>query len=121
MQISDREAYLKGNRPIQSDSQNQSIHNSSRTASLRRTTGETDVQVEINLDGTGKCNADTGIPFLDHMLNQISSHGLIDLNVKASGDIEIDDHHTNEDVGITLGMALAEALGDRKGIVPPNF
>ena len=89
----------------------------SRTASVTRTTGETDVLVELNIDGTGKCHADTGIPFLDHMLNQISSHGLIDLNVKATGDIEIDDHHTNEDVGITLGMALAEALGDRKGIV----
>ena len=89
----------------------------SRTAAVSRTTGETDVRVELNLDGTGKCSADTGIPFLDHMLHQISSHGLIDLNVKATGDIEIDDHHTNEDVGITLGMALAEALGDRKGIV----
>ena len=121
MQISDRgcgaspqdSAYLKDNRPIQS---NNSI-STTRTASVSRTTGETDVQVELNLDGTGKCNADTGIPFLDHMLNQISAHGLIDLNVKASGDIEIDDHHTNEDVGITLGMALAQALGDRQGIV----
>ena len=88
-----------------------------RTASVSRKTGETDVQVEINIDGTGQCHADTGIPFLDHMLHQISSHGMFDLNVKAVGDIEIDDHHTNEDVGITLGMALAEALGDRKGIV----
>ncbi|HEY9770875.1 MAG TPA: imidazoleglycerol-phosphate dehydratase HisB [Coleofasciculaceae cyanobacterium] len=121
MQISDRNygastqesAYLKDNRPIQS---NNSI-STARTASVSRTTGETDVQVELNLDGTGKCNADTGIPFLDHMLNQISAHGLIDLNVKASGDIEIDDHHTNEDVGITLGMAIAKALGDRQGIV----
>jgi len=91
--------------------------NPGRTASVSRTTGETDVMVELNIDGTGKCNADTGVPFLDHMLNQISSHGLIDLNIKATGDIEIDDHHTNEDVGITLGMALAKALGDRKGIV----
>ncbi|MGD1919833.1 MAG: imidazoleglycerol-phosphate dehydratase HisB [Pleurocapsa sp.] len=89
----------------------------SRTASVSRTTGETEVKVELNIDGTGNCHADTGIPFLDHMLNQISSHGLIDLNVKASGDIEIDDHNTNEDVGITLGMAFAQALGDRKGIV----
>ena len=88
-----------------------------RTASLRRTTGETDVQVSLNLDGTGKCQAATGIPFLNHMLNQISSHGLIDLDVQATGDIEIDDHHTNEDVGITLGKVLAQALGDRKGIV----
>lgn len=70
----------------------------------------------MNIDGSGKCTADTGIPFLDHMLHQISSHGLFDLEVRATGDIEIDDHHTNEDVGITLGMALKEALGDRKGI-----
>ena len=88
-----------------------------RTASIRRTTGETDVQVTLNLDGVGKCSAATGVPFLDHMLHQIASHGLIDLEVKATGDIEIDDHHTNEDVGITLGQALSQALGDRKGIV----
>lgn len=89
---------------------------SARVASVSRTTKETDVQVTLNVDGTGKCTADTGIPFLDHMLHQISSHGLFDLEVRATGDIEIDDHHTNEDVGITLGMALKEALGDRKGI-----
>ena len=88
-----------------------------RTASVSRTTKETDVQVSLNLDGQGRCSADTGIPFLDHMLDQISSHGLIDLEVRATGDIEIDDHHTNEDVGISLGQALAKALGDRKGIV----
>ena len=106
MQLSDRES-LQENHSL----------SLGRTASVSRTTGETDVQVELNIDGTGKCHADTGIPFLDHMLNQISAHGLIDLNVKATGDIEIDDHHTNEDVGITLGMALAKALGDRQGIV----
>lgn len=89
----------------------------SRTASVHRVTGETDVTVSLNLDGQGKCSAKTGIPFLDHMLHQISSHGLIDLEVEAQGDWEIDDHHTNEDVGITLGQALAKALGDRKGIV----
>ncbi|MBF2025273.1 MAG: imidazoleglycerol-phosphate dehydratase HisB [Oscillatoriales cyanobacterium C42_A2020_001] len=89
----------------------------SRIATLSRTTGETDVQVTINLDGTGQCSAQTGVPFLDHMLHQISSHGLFDLDVKATGDYEIDDHHTNEDVGITLGMALHKALSDRKGIV----
>jgi imidazoleglycerol-phosphate dehydratase len=98
-----------------------SIENSSRilsrTASVRRTTGETDVRVKIDLDGKGECHADTGIPFLDHMLHQISSHGLIDLEIKAVGDIHIDDHHTNEDVGITLGQAFAQALGDRSGIV----
>ncbi|EDX77784.1 imidazoleglycerol-phosphate dehydratase domain protein [Coleofasciculus chthonoplastes PCC 7420] len=88
-----------------------------RTATVRRTTGETDVQVSLNFNGTGTCRADTGIPFLDHMLHQLSSHGLIDLDVKATGDIEIDDHHTNEDVGITLGQAFAQALSDRKGIV----
>ncbi|NEQ77239.1 MAG: imidazoleglycerol-phosphate dehydratase HisB [Okeania sp. SIO2C9] len=88
-----------------------------RVASVKRTTGETDVTVSLNLDGVGNCKANTGIPFLDHMLHQISSHGLIDLDVHAVGDIEIDDHHTNEDVGITLGQALKQALGDRKGIV----
>ncbi len=108
MQLSDRQ--IKEN-------QSQSSLLLSRTASVSRTTGETDVQVTINLDGQGKCVVDTGIPFLDHMLHQISSHGLIDLEIKAQGDIEIDDHHTNEDVGITLGQALAKALGERKGIV----
>lgn len=88
-----------------------------RTATVHRTTGETDVQVSLNLDGQGQCNAQTGIPFLDHMLHQIASHGLLDLNIQATGDIEIDDHHTNEDVGITLGQTLHQALGDRKGIV----
>ncbi|HEY9807245.1 MAG TPA: imidazoleglycerol-phosphate dehydratase HisB, partial [Candidatus Obscuribacterales bacterium] len=88
-----------------------------RVASVSRKTGETDVHVTINLDGQGRCVAATGIPFLDHMLHQIASHGLFDLEVRATGDIEIDDHHTNEDVGITLGQALAKALGDRKGIV----
>ena len=88
-----------------------------RIASVERTTGETQVAVTINLDGTGQCQVKTGIPFLDHMLHQLSSHGLVDLEVTAKGDWEIDDHHTNEDVGITLGQALAKALGDRKGIV----
>ncbi|WP_448604189.1 imidazoleglycerol-phosphate dehydratase HisB [Thermoleptolyngbya sp.] len=88
----------------------------SRTATVSRTTQETDVQVSLNLDGQGRCVAQTGVPFLDHMLDQIASHGLIDLEVRATGDVHIDDHHTNEDVGITLGMALAKALGDRKGI-----
>lgn len=88
-----------------------------RQASVSRKTGETDVQVSVNLDGTGQCHANTGIPFLNHMLHQIASHGLIDLEVNAVGDWEIDDHHTNEDVGITLGQALAQALSDRKGIV----
>jgi len=87
-----------------------------RTASVSRTTKETDINVTVNLDGTGKCNVNTGIPFLDHMLHQLCSHGLLDLDIQATGDIEIDDHHTNEDVGITLGQALAIAVGNRKGI-----
>jgi imidazoleglycerol-phosphate dehydratase len=94
-----------------------SLERSGRTASVQRTTGETDVQVSLNLDGQGLCSAETGIPFLDHMLHQIASHGLLDLEVQATGDLEIDDHHTNEDVGITLGQALSQALGNRKGIV----
>jgi imidazoleglycerol-phosphate dehydratase len=125
MQIGDRAAqhevsplgYPEGNREVHLKENLDNLVMNTRTASVSRTTGETDVQVELNIDGTGKCSADTGIPFIDHMLHQISSHGLFDLQVKATGDIEIDDHHTNEDVGITLGMALAEALGDRKGIV----
>ncbi|MBE9235255.1 imidazoleglycerol-phosphate dehydratase HisB [Anabaena aphanizomenioides LEGE 00250] len=88
-----------------------------RIATVKRTTGETDVIVTINIDGTGICNANTGIPFLDHMIHQIASHSLFDLDIQAKGDWEIDDHHTNEDVGITLGQALHEALGNKKGIV----
>jgi imidazoleglycerol-phosphate dehydratase len=87
-----------------------------RSASVQRTTKETDVAVSLNLDGQGKANNQTGVPFLDHMLDQISAHSLIDLSAQCTGDLHIDDHHTNEDVGITLGQALAEALGDRKGI-----
>lgn len=87
-----------------------------RRASVSRKTNETDVYVEVNLDGTGKCSVDTGIPFLDHMLNQLASHGLLDLEIRAKGDLWIDDHHTNEDIGISLGMAISKALGDKKGI-----
>lgn len=90
---------------------------SARTAAVPRKTTETDVHVSLNLDGRGHHANHTGVPFLDHMLAQISSHGLIDLEVQATGDLEIDDHHTNEDVGITLGQALGQALGDRRGIV----
>ena len=90
--------------------------NSNRTASVTRVTGETDVKVSVNLDGTGYCQVETGVPFLDHMLHQLCSHGLLDLDIDAKGDYEIDDHHTNEDVGITLGQAIAKAIGDRKGI-----
>jgi imidazoleglycerol-phosphate dehydratase len=87
-----------------------------RTASVLRTTKETDVSVSLNLDGQGKADNHTGVPFLDHMLDQISAHSLIDLSAKCTGDLHIDDHHTNEDVGITIGQAFAKALGDRKGI-----
>ncbi|MGB3536410.1 MAG: imidazoleglycerol-phosphate dehydratase HisB [Microcoleaceae cyanobacterium] len=114
MQISDTADATLRDRPTISNSSN---HSEGRVASLKRTTKETDVSVSLNLDGTGICQASTGIPFLDHMLHQIASHGLIDLEVNAVGDIDIDDHHTNEDVGITLGKAFAKALGDRKGIV----
>jgi imidazoleglycerol-phosphate dehydratase len=88
-----------------------------RMGTVHRATRETDVTVSLNLDGTGKADNHTGIPFLDHMLDQISAHGLLDLSAQATGDIHIDDHHTNEDVGITLGQSLTKALGDRKGIV----
>jgi len=87
-----------------------------RTASVSRDTLETQISVELNLDGKGESQFDTGIPFLEHMLDQIARHGLIDLKIDAKGDIEIDDHHTVEDIGITLGQALAQAVGDKKGI-----
>jgi len=87
-----------------------------RTASKSRKTKETDITVKLNLDGTGQCNVGTGIPFFDHMLAQIARHGHFDLEVDAKGDIEIDGHHTVEDVGLVLGEALREALGDRRGI-----
>ena len=85
-------------------------------ASVRRATKETQVEVELNLDGTGAAETATGVPFFDHMLGQLAKHGLIDLRVKAAGDIEIDAHHTVEDTAITLGQALREALGDKAGI-----
>ncbi|MBT5412692.1 MAG: imidazoleglycerol-phosphate dehydratase HisB [Cellvibrionales bacterium] len=87
-----------------------------RTAKVSRDTLETQITVEVNLDGTGIADFETGVPFLDHMLDQISRHGLIDISVKANGDTEIDDHHTVEDVGITIGQAFKDALGDKKGI-----
>ena len=87
-----------------------------RMAKVSRDTLETQITVEVNLDGTGKADFETGVPFLDHMLDQISRHGLIDISVKANGDTEIDDHHTVEDVGINIGQAFKDALGDKKGI-----
>ncbi len=90
---------------------------SQRTAKVERNTLETQIKIEINLDGTGEAKFLTGVPFLDHMLDQVARHGLIDMNIDAKGDLEIDAHHTVEDVGITLGQAFAQALGDKKGIV----
>ena len=87
-----------------------------RSGEISRVTKETDVFVQIDIDGSGKCDVSTGIGFLDHMIQQLSSHGLFDIKVSANGDTHIDDHHTNEDVGIAIGQALSKALGDRAGI-----
>ena len=87
-----------------------------RVAEVVRNTNETQIRVSINLDGTGQQKLSTGVPFLDHMLDQIARHGLIDLDIEAKGDLHIDAHHTVEDVGITLGQAFAKAIGDKKGI-----
>ncbi len=88
-----------------------------RQASVERNTLETQIQVKVNLDGSGECNLDTGVPFLEHMLDQVARHGLIDLDITAKGDLHIDAHHTVEDIGITLGQAVSQALGDKKGIM----
>ncbi len=87
-----------------------------RVAEVVRNTNETQIRVSINIDGTGQQKLNTGVPFLDHMLDQIARHGLIDLDIDAKGDLHIDAHHTVEDVGITLGQAFAKAIGDKKGI-----
>ncbi|MBL0089453.1 MAG: imidazoleglycerol-phosphate dehydratase HisB [Ideonella sp.] len=87
-----------------------------RIADVRRDTKETQIRVRLNLDGTGQAKLATGIGFFDHMLDQVARHGLIDLDIEAQGDLHIDGHHTVEDVGITLGMAIAEAVGDKRGI-----
>ena len=87
-----------------------------RKAKVERNTKETQISTTVNLDGVGKSNIDTGIGFLDHMVEQISRHGLIDIDLKAKGDLHIDDHHTTEDSGYVLGEAIAKALGERKGI-----
>ncbi len=89
---------------------------SQRSASVTRNTLETQITASVNLDGTGVAKFDTGIPFLEHMLDQIARHGLIDLDINAKGDLHIDDHHTVEDIGITLGQAFAQAVGDKKGM-----
>jgi imidazoleglycerol-phosphate dehydratase len=87
-----------------------------RQVDVTRNTSETQIQITLNLDGTGKAELASGVPFLDHMLDQIARHGMIDLKVVAKGDTHIDDHHTVEDVGITLGQAIAKAVGDKAGI-----
>lgn len=87
-----------------------------RTSSIHRKTAETDIQVDLVLDGNGQGTLDVGIPFLEHMLEQLKKHACLDLTIKASGDLEVDHHHTVEDVGITLGQAFAQALGDKRGI-----
>lgn len=87
-----------------------------RTASVERSTLETQITVSIDLDGNGRGEFDTGVPFLEHMLDQVARHGMMDLTISARGDTHIDDHHTVEDIGITLGQAFAKAMGDKKGI-----
>ncbi|MDZ7826458.1 MAG: imidazoleglycerol-phosphate dehydratase HisB [Gammaproteobacteria bacterium] len=89
---------------------------SARAATVSRDTLETRIRIEIDLDGTGEARLASGIPFLDHMLDQVARHGLVDLTVEAEGDLEIDAHHTVEDIGITLGQAFARAIGDKKGV-----
>ncbi len=87
-----------------------------RTAEIERSTLETQVAIKLNLDGTGISKLETGVPFLDHMLDQVARHGLVDLDIKATGDLQIDAHHTVEDIGITFGQAVAKAVGDKSGI-----
>ena len=87
-----------------------------RQATITRNTNETQIEVSVNLDGSGQCQLETGVPFLEHMIDQIARHGLIDINIKAVGDLHIDAHHTVEDVGISLGMAINQAIGNKKGI-----
>ncbi len=89
---------------------------SERKATVARNTNETQIEISVNLDGTGVANFDTGVAFFDHMLDQVARHGMIDLDIKANGDLHIDAHHTVEDIGITLGQAVDKALGDKSGI-----
>ncbi len=88
-----------------------------RKATVERNTLETQITVTVNLDGSGNTEFNTGIPFLEHMLDQVARHGMVDLSISAKGDLDIDDHHTVEDIGITMGQAFARAVGDKKGIL----
>jgi len=88
-----------------------------RTASVERNTNETQISIQLNLDGTGQSSLKMGLPFFEHMIDQIARHGMLDLTIDAKGDLEIDAHHTVEDVGITLGQAFSQAIGDKKGVV----
>lgn len=99
----------------------ETLLNPNRIASITRETKETKIKVDLNLDGTGKSNIDTGLKFFDHMLEQIARHGLVDLDIYCKGDLEIDEHHTIEDVAITLGETITKALGDKKGIERYSF
>jgi imidazoleglycerol-phosphate dehydratase len=105
-------SFCEGMRPEHGENPSMSL----RRATVARNTLETQIEVSLDLDGVGQFQADTGVPFLEHMLDQVARHGLIDLNVKAKGDLHIDSHHTVEDLGITLGQAFARAVGDKKGI-----
>lgn len=96
--------------------ENNNVEIVSRQATIERKTGETDIKLSLNIDGEGLHQIDTGVPFMNHMLELFTKHGHFDLQVKAIGDIDVDDHHTTEDIGICLGMAIKEALGDKKGI-----
>ncbi len=106
----------KSKKAKRSSARNTSLAMADRKSEAVRKTQETNILVKLNLDGQGRANIETGIPFLDHMLSAFAKHGLFDLEIKASGDLHIDIHHTNEDVGITLGQAFAKALGDKKSI-----
>ena len=108
---------MTANATEQNPSQNPNLHGRpARIATVERITAETQVKCTVNLDGTGQGTVDTGVPFLDHMIDQIKRHGLFDLDIKCTGDTFIDDHHSVEDTGITLGQAFNKALGDKKGI-----
>ena len=109
---------MSGAQPLDSDPRPPDTDSATRrTAESRRATGETDVRVRVDLDGAGSALVSTGVGFFDHMLTHVARHGLLDLAVRCAGDLDVDDHHTVEDVGITLGQALRETVGEKKGMV----